>query len=322
MDAVTDSFLTLLRCSLWGGAVPAGFALDGEQWRTLYDLARRQSVHTVMFDVVKELPRSAGLPASLAASWLIGAQNAERNYARISAIVAKQRSTWTKRGIAAVLLKGLETAALYPVPEHRPIGDIDWYIPDKDWDRAVGVLEDNRIEYRYDSDGDLGYVLGGVVVEHHRKGLVEESPEARLLLLNGHIFHHASVSGAGFRQLCDYALALNRYRGQYDEEKYRAMLKDEGLLRWSGLLHGLLERELGVSPDCIPHCGSHKVSAKDIDRLLDLVLSDGNFGLGKRRRYSGFWRRFLLFMGYAPSPFIKRWSGLAKGRIMNYFCNL
>ncbi len=321
MDAVTDSFLTLLRCSLWGWEVPSGFALDGEQWRTLYALARRQSVHTVLFDVVKGLLRSAGLPASLAASWLIDAQNAEKSYARISAVVAKQRDTWARRGIDAVLLKGLETAALYPVPEHRLIGDIDWHIPDKDWERAVGVLEDNRIDYRYDSDGDLGYALGGVIVEHHRNGLVEESPAGRLLLLNEHIFHHASVSGAGFRQLCDYALALSRYKGQYDGEKYLAMLKDEGLLRWSALLHGLLARDLGLNPDCIPY-GIPEVSAKDIDRLLNLVLSDGNFGLEKRRRYSGFWRRAILFMKYAPSPFIKRWSGLAKGRIMNYFCSL
>lgn len=290
--------------------------MDEEQWRSLYDLARRQAVHTVLFDAVKGLPRSAALPASLAAAWLIETRNGEKNYGRISAIVAKQRDTWAKRGIDAVLLKGLETAALYPVPSHRQMGDIDWYIPDKEWERAIGVLEENGIGYSYDSDGDLNYTLAGVVVEHHRRGLAEESPEGRLLLLNEHIFHHASVNGAGFRQLCDYALALNFYKEQYDRDKYRAMVKGEGLLRWSNLLHRFLEKYLGVSPEYIPY-GGVGVSEKDIDRLLELALSDGNFGLGKRRRYSGFWKRAAIFIKYAPSPFIKRWLGLAKGRIMN-----
>ena len=131
----------------------------------------------------------------------------------------------------------------------------------------------------------------------------------------------SAVSGAGFRQLCDYALALSRYKGQFEGDRYRAMLKRSGLLRWSGLLHGLLARDLGLSPDCIPS-GGRKVGAKDIDRVLNLVLDDGNFGLEKRRRYSGFWRRAILLMKYAPSPFIKRWFGLAKGRFMNYFCSL
>lgn len=317
---VYDAFLSLLQNALWGRDC-TGVSLTPGQWEELFSLCRRQTVQALVFDVVSGLPSSSGLSASLAARWLLDTRSVENDYKRMRSVVELQRSAWEKHGVDAVLLKGISVAAYYPHPEHRICGDIDWWMEGENWDKALKVLSDNNITPQMDSDGDINYSLGGVTVEHHHNGYPADGPEGVLFILNEHIFHHLSVTGIGFRHLCDYAVALKHFQGQYDGELLRRLLNGAGLLEWSSLLHAVLVSELGLEPGYLPFGGPESSDA-DVDRFVSLVLSDGNFGLDKPRRFSGWGKRTALLLKYAPSAYIKRWFSLAKGRMKCYICKL
>lgn len=302
-------FFSLLASSL-DGNVPPSLPADAAGWWFVYETARRHAVHGVLFDVIEKLPAGSGIPEELAADWLMDVRKIEADNSCIEAVVGKQKEAWARHGIDAVLLKGLETAAYYPCPAHRAIGDIDWWMKSSnDWDKALDVVGNNGLKWRTDSDGDISYELGGVMVEHHRKGLEAEGPEGVLLMLNEHILHHAMVFGAGMRQLYDYAAALKYYEGRYDRAVYASLLEERHITRWTAVLHSALA-EAGLY-------GTDGIRCADCRRLLGLVMEDGNLGMDKSRRSSGLLRRATLLLRIAPARLLSRWAALARGRIKN-----
>lgn len=289
-------FLCLLRRSLgiggnglypWMEDIPLP-ELTHSQWEFIYSTAVRQGVVGIMYGAVQDLP----VPADIAQRWLMATMAIEQSWAAHHETVERQRRAWAANGIDAVLLKGLESAGLYPHPELRACGDIDWWIRgEEDWDKAIGLLETGGIEWEEDSDGDLHYNLDGIVVEHHRKGLLSEGPEGVLLMLCDHVLHHAMVAGVGMKHVCDYIMALRFYEGRYDKDSYQALLDGTGLAKW--------ERTLLRMPDT----------------LLRMILGDGNFGLDKKWRFSGMLTKWIFFMHVCPTVMIRRWWGLILGRV-------
>ena len=292
-------FLTVLRASLnrW----PEPVRLEEADWEFVFDTACRHCMESVLFDYVKDLPADSGISPLLAAKWYSASIREEKNYAAVAAAVDGQRKEWREKGIDAVLLKGLECSAFYPVPEHRSFGDIDWWMrTETDWNKALDVLKGNGIRWRQDSDGDISYSLGNIPVEHHRRGPVEDSPEGTVLYLAEHVFHHAAVYGVGLRQICDYALASGNL--PIDGEKLFHMARKEGLDRWLGLLDNVTEVLMdGSNPD------------RRTEAFLKLVLADGNFGEGRISL-----KRMVILFRSAPQKFFERWAGLAVGRIKRF----
>ena len=302
MDLCSD-FFVLLRDALHPGK--EALKLHNPDWEGIYRTACRHCVQGIMFDAVQRLPSGSGLTPSLAAMWLRDAMKAESEYERIKSLVAVQSAVWKELGIDAVLLKGLESARYYPVPSHRINGDIDWWMKSgKDWNLALDWLRREHIPWQKDSDGDIFYEKDGVVVEHHRKGLLSDGPEAELLFLAGHLFHHAAVSGVGLRHFCDYAMALEWYEGKYDRGLLDAMASSAGLHGWMVLLDGAVSAFMTGSP-----------AGKKEDALLSLIMDDGNFGKDGGRRFGSFFRRAAVVGSAAPGPFVRRWVGLALGRM-------
>lgn len=307
------NFLRLLRCALWGEKF--GRVLTETEWVEVWSQACRHCVWAFLYDVVKELPTEAGLPDILVEKWAGGAKEVERRNAEIARLVSVQKGIFDKNGIDAVQLKGLSLSHWYPVPEHRFCGDIDWWFPNPgDWEKAWNIMEKAGAKIRRDSDGDINYRANGIVVEHHRNGYEIPGREGELLLLVEHIFHHAAVTGIGVRQLCDLALAYSGCRGEYDVETYVDALKRKGLLKFSNLLHATLRDCLGLAASSLPFL-LKEPRQRDVDGFMDLVLSDGSFGLDKHRRTEGFFKRLSLLGRYAPGAFAARWLSLFKGRL-------
>ena len=289
MSKSFELVLQLLKGALDGAAVSVP---DQTDWGAVYEQARRQTVQGVVLDGVRRLPSEKQPPSWLLEIWTAEQKAIEKTYAFILGITDRQRSLWEAHGIRAELLKGTVSASFYPVPEHRINGDIDWWLPGADnFRNAEKALKEEGFELEQDSDGDLHFEMEGVVTELHRKGPGAEGAEGILLMMNEHILHHALVSGIGLRQICDYHLALRHFKGSYDPVRYREELRKRGLLRWTEVLEELPPR------------------------FLELVEADGNFGLEKKRRFSGFLKRALFFVPRTPKAFAARWIQLILGRL-------
>jgi len=316
-EPVYEAFRSLLRSALWGAEEPS-VCLSSGQWQELYGFSQRQAVLTLLFDAVKTLP--SGPDITLAAKWLMNVDDNERQYRKNESAIRDLSEVWNTLKLDFCTLKGLEAAKLYPVPEHRLCGDVDWYFKTRKHRRTADCwAKENASDAGYDSDNCLHYCLSDVVMEHHLLTIDPEDKAALLGMYTSHILKHAMVMGIGFRQFCDLALAYKHYKGNYSAEKLREELKRKGELRWSALLNAFLVRETGLDAADLPDEEWKKVPDKDIDSLLRLVIEDGNFGLQKDRRLSGFSHRTGLFLRYAPGRFFCRWLYLSAGRVRNIF---
>ena len=292
---VLEAFLKMLRNALWNRPIEGWKKLSPEQWKELVALAKAHTLAGTLSDALNSLPEDCDAPSEVLEPWLVEVQRNEEAYALHSKIVGMLRRTWEERGLKALLLKGLDSAAMYSVPEHRTCGDIDWYFSSaEDWKTANEIAAGNGCKLEMDSDGDVHYTLSGVVVEHHRRwndassararrvidALPPETPEAQLIMRNVHILKHVMVGGIGLRQLCDLAMAYRHYEGQYDPASLTGILREAGLGKWNGLLNAFLVQVIG----CEYIDKDDKVPAADLEWLVRAVLDDGNFG---RRRQSG-----------------------------------
>lgn len=333
---VLDAFLKLLHHSLWQKPLEDWPELKAGQWVELYTFADKHTVLGTLYDSLNALPKNNGIPTPMLVSWLRTVQLIEK-YSKLQADIIKvQKAAWDKRGVEAVLLKGLSVAKMYPVPEHRSSGDIDWYFPTPDdWFRANEAAQQSNCTLVPDSDGDVHYQLGGVVIEHHKKwhdassgqarAVLKEmdpsTPVAQLMMLNIHILKHALIGGIGLRQFCDLALAYRYYQGQYDPAELESLLAKAGLSKWNELLNAFLVEVLGCE-----YVQRGNVPDEDLKKLTDVVFDDGNFGLRtspdghvKERGALGLifsaMSRGSFFVRYAPREYMGRIVSLSLGRL-------
>lgn len=377
-ESVQIVFLRLLACGLWGRAPERFMEMSEAQWEQLHRLAQRQGVLALVYDglctpfpsasdISAAMPGTMAtsaavdmMPVELAARWATEVLENERGYERMASVIELQRRAWEKRGLEAVLQKGHSVAAYYPVPEHRSCGDIDWYFPRReDFRKACRVAQENGLELKWDSDGDVSYTLSGMVVEHHRKGMPQDTPEQMLLMLENHVLKHAMVMGVGLKQICDVAILRHAVANRNAASQCPLAVSSAGVTagrlhnasgsgwdrqlagsRWSRLLARAIEH-LGLDAP-VPLNGSADPAAssrngcalglaepnrkeqqswrrrrelRDAQRLAELILEDGNMGLDKENRFSGFSKRASLFLRYAPVKFLSRWLSLICGRI-------
>jgi len=323
-----EALVLLLDAAIHGKDSPFDASVMNEvQWGNVLGAAAAQNVHTLLFDVLPQ-----GIPENVMEVWRAQTGLVEQYNRRIASVAAAQEKTWKHLGLRYAMLKGLSVASLYPHPEHRGSGDIDWYFADAgSWSRAFELAERNaeRGVHR-DSDGDMNYIWKGVVVEHHRDwshlsskrnrslagppDIIDGrlSPEDTLLMLNAHILHHLSTSGAGLKQFADLAVAYQRYCGVYDMELLAVRLRGMGLEKWTALLHAVLLELTGISPESLPVPPA--VYGPDTEAVLRMVFSDGSFGLGGKRRFNGVGRRISLLLCYSPREVAARYRRLISGR--------
>lgn len=306
------AFLALLKNALWDKPVPEGILpLSGLQWERLYRMAWTQAVTGVLYDAVSRLPNGSGLTLSHIGSWMTSVNFIEENNARMNATIARMESEWKSFGVTAIVQKGKNIARMYPVPTHRISGDIDWYFPTKaDWNKGLALAKPYGPET--DSDGDIHYKRDGIVMEHHRHGSDPDDPISVLIMVNEHILHHAMVMGIGFRHLCDMAMAYRYYKGRYDPARLKRRLKRMGLWRWTRLMDAFLVEVLEMPEDYLAFPYRKNI---DVSVLEYLIISDGNLGLSKENRMSGFRQRAPLFLKYAPARFLGRYASLTIGRL-------
>ncbi len=204
-------------------------------------------------------------------------------YKRVKAVAEVQTKAWGNHSIRAVQLKGLTFAQLYPNPERRIQGDIDWWFPEEEgFERALEVARNNHVQE--------------------------------------HILKHAMIFGVGMRQICDYALVRKAYIDKIDRGEYAAALEERGLSKWNALLDSAVIK-MGILPEAFSKEELSAKAKSKCDYLIELILKDGNFGRERRgvRKWMSFLKRMPFFMTIAPKPMRRRLSALVKGRAGRLF---
>ena len=273
-------------------------------WPALYREATAQSVLAQVYHAVEE-----SIPEEHRALWLSTYAQQVVNSRRIRHEHAELHRLMTERQIPYVSFKGCASAARYPLPLLRAMGDVDLLVHEEDCARAEEALQ--SVGYQPPSNrshvAHLAYHRGKSVWELHWKvGGIPASPAGQRTLTclsdmietavpletdDGTVlvpddFHHGLVllvhsaehminAGIGLRHLCDWAVfAASLSDGEF-AALFDPALKECGLWRFAQLMTQLSVHYLGIDAKAW-------AAEDEDDALLEAMLEDmldaGNFG--------------------------------------------
>lgn len=273
--------------------------------------------------------------------------------ARLNHLTTQVIHLLAEHHIPATLIKGYSLSCLYPDPDTRDFGDVDIYVGEQHYHQAAQIITDAFPQAHWHSDirGGIHFILVidenlDRVVELHRVTMEFHEPKANALYqafthkylsehtawlsvsdtqvpvpsaaynalyVFMHAWHHFQSTGVGFRQLADWALALQHAHVHLSADEWQLLCADiQQILAalhmttaWQTFGH-LLVDQLHLSADAFPLYTVHyKARAQ---RLLRQILRDGHGG-----RPSAFcWSDRSLMRCF---PFERPASGRLKQRV-------
>ena len=157
----------LLRAGVRSGDTPDIGGSTDDRWRELYTAASSQGVSALVWDGIRRLPPESQPSRELRLRWAYNVERIERRYGQQRRRAAELAAAYAEAGIRTVVLKGLAVSRLYPVPEHRPCGDLDCFLCG-DYERGNRVAEQFVAEVKRDFYKHSHIVFRGLTVENHR----------------------------------------------------------------------------------------------------------------------------------------------------------
>ena len=230
-----------------------------------------------------------------------------------------------ENGIAYVVFKGLAVARHYPEPFVRTMGDVDFYVPQRDFLRAVEVIEHGlhvvvdkedvdkhysfdwqgirfEMHYQIETFGNRRYqrcfnrMIDEAMAEHTDSFWVCGSdgnetevgvlpPTEDIIVVFKHWFNHLLVEGVGLRQTLDLAVLLNACRDKINVGRLMKALDGIGYMKAFRAMLAMMKRFFGLE-----WLDSNFVlgcrDERYADKLMAVVMESGNFGRKAYRNHT------------------------------------
>ncbi len=222
-----------------------------------------------------------------------------------------------KKGIIPTIVKGQSIGSLYPTPNLRVPGDIDFYVLPKEFEATLQALEQEWLEenpVREDIDKEFAFSHNGTTMELHRHLLMfankklmnyfsrlAETCERVSLNVDGieiktleptvnifytfcHLYHHFRMEGVAVRQLCDMAILLHANKDAIDRKRLEDILRETGYTNAFKAFGSIIIRKIGLPEDEYPINITEKDHQKG-NKILKEILRSGNWGLYGRKTH-------------------------------------
>lgn len=329
-----QAFWELLKAGLWEQA-PQGFdaPLSEEQWNSLMQMAKEQTLQGVLYDGMCLLPEAVQPSQALRMKWFWNVNKIEQTNRLLNRVLVQFLEKLEAESIRPLLLKGQSNAVLYPKPLHRQCGDIDLFIGRKDYPKACSLVREGGMSDDEDEESlkHLHCDWQGVTIELHRvaaifpwpskqryflkwsEEVLESSKESFIptteekpvriptLVFNAlfvfhHMYNHFLNIGVGLRQLCDCARLLHVHAGQIDVKELEERLQQLDLMHPWQVFGTLLVQRLGLPES---ECPFYKNEEQKAEKVLAVIEREGNFGqhTGKKKPNTGnfVWKKLKRF---------------------------
>ena len=293
-------FFHLLRAAI--GSEPCfGRSITSDEWWALYKMCAVHGVKAVVFDFVRQLPKSEAPDRVLLMQWLSAATGVEQTMRRMQMAAEEFAEAMEKREIPVVVLKGLAFAQYYKNPLHRECGDLDCYMMGKKEAGDLAALElGGTME-------EAGYkhshlLFKGLTIENHRfftdfdntpTGMLTEQvlgefiqeeqtyigdskltcPSANFnaLFLLKHTQGHFIDEGIRMRHVLDWALFLRAKQEEVDWSKVLPMLETTRTAQFAGVMTAIAVRCLSIE---VLNKGLLTLASNAEQKMVKAVLAD------------------------------------------------
>lgn len=286
------------------------------EWDAIYEEAKAQGIHTLLYPVLKELNIREEINAEIMQKWQKSALSQSMFQLQLMNEVQKILTSFHNEGIKAIALKGIIIRELYPYPELRSMGDADILLRSNDMDRAKEILL------------ELGFFEGGINPEHtefrNKNGIeielhgsligegrfrkdvkLEETvwdnaietsvfdvpvlmPDKgdHFLYIGLHMAKHMINSGFGIRQLTDFVLLYESIKSWIDWNDFFKNLDKYGAQKFFTILFLACEQLFSIN---LPDCKVFKLhgNRKYAQLLIKDIFESGLYGYKNPSRTLG-----------------------------------
>lgn len=300
MLKINNLFFSLLRTSI-NSQTNRKNTLTFNDWKVVYHTCRQQGVTAVLFDFVRQLPKSEAPDKALLMEWLSAATAVEQTMQRMQVTAGEFAEAMEKREIPVVVLKGIAFAQYYPNPLLRECGDLDCYMMGKKEEGDLAALElGGTME-------EAGYkhshlIYKGLTIENHRfftdfdntpTGMLTEQvlgelmqeahtyiggsklccPSANFnaLFLLKHAQGHFIDEGIRMRHVLDWALFLREKQEEVDWSKVLPMLEVTHTAQFAGVMTAIAVRYLRIE---VLNKGLLALASNAEQKMVNAVLAD------------------------------------------------
>ena len=305
MTRAAERLFALVRATLRNRMDDASLfeGTDAAQWREIYDLSSVQGVLAQAWDGMQLLPEAMRPPRALRLQWAVNVERIEKVYRRQERAIARLAAFYREHAIPMMLLKGYGLSLFYPVPEHRPCGDIDIWLfgrqpeADKLVAREWGVPVDVHKEHHTTFD------VEGIMVENHYDFVNKEthasnarlerlfkqyaaqpgesvavagvavylpSEQLNALFLLRHAAVHFAAINIGLRHVLDWCVFVAHCHDRIDWPALYAVARETRMVGFLNCLNALCVDCLGLEAPSLP---DFERDAELEKRVLDEILS-------------------------------------------------
>jgi len=246
-------------------------------WHELMALAEKQGVAAIVLDGINrcyENGISVDMDFQTKMDWIGLVHQIEIRYGKNEKAMRQLAAFYYQHGIRMMVLKGWGLSLNYPIPNHRPSGDIDIYLFGEQ-ERADKLIHDELgIEVDNSHHHHTVFCFHGESVENHydflnvhvRKSNLQMEKMLKILANKNyteegdailpsvefnavHLLRHCAAHFASVkmtvRQVLDWAFFIEKHGMEIELEKYIAYLKEVGMYRFYNVLGLFCIRELG-----------------------------------------------------------------------------
>ena len=349
-----EKLFEILRGELWGTKLSFS-ELSHEDYIELIEMANKQTVTGLVGDclikngVKLEREDALGLFAKMKAI--------EKTNTRVNENLVSFVNFMERKGIDYIIVKGQVVGSLYPNPNSRMSGDVDLYFVGDNYTKIKNMVEQRMGKQLSKlSDGKhVEFEVNGVVFELHNKlsqlatkkhqdywnqmidNAIQEKTDTvsilgkdihtlsatyNVLYIFVHLFFHMTASGLGLRQICDWAIVLNKVSDNIDNFKLKEILKELGYYKAYKAIGAFVVNYLGLQEDKFPLLLTEK-DRKWVETVKNNILKSGNFGRSRRKVKSigllhsieSGWlilTQMLTFYRLAPKEVLFRFSSIGE----------
>lgn len=310
------------------------------EWDQMLQLAEEQAIVGVMMHGLDCLPKVQRPSQIVKLHWIGLTQIIKQQNAIMDTAVVELCKWLMTEKIRFMVVKGQTIAALYPFPDLRQSGDIDYIVHPNDWEKAYhllctksldGIQENNsekHVEWQTDNiQYEMHRTLASFSFPKHQqywKRVVEQemweklwsakikeypvptlTPIYSVIYTFVHIFEHFIKEGIGLRQIVDWRVLMDNIKfKKEDVEMLELHLTNLGLKNAFIGFGAILTDYLKLPTETFPF----EIKKKDhmnAPALMKNILEMGNFGKNKGslrgfHHVGRIWSQTCQFGHYAP----------------------
>ncbi len=272
--------LVLLRNALDNkGTEEKELVSEGVDWQRVVTIAKKHAVLSFLYDITKDNERFQKQHSYIEKE---SRQVVLQSY-RLLFLTKYLVEKLTERGIPVMILKGVATGSMYPIPELRKSGDVDLLIPENiDKRKLIQAMEGAGFRISEEQHANHHIVFAsseGISVEvhtmlaepfaykkinqameRHRKDCWEHLQKQELmgmelpildkpfhayeLLL--HMLQHFVYAGFGLKLLCDWVVIWRQSWSEQEKCLFTELVQESGVEKFSEALTAVCIRYLGL----------------------------------------------------------------------------